>query len=215
MSFELSRAARTLLVALAFAIALPSLASPQAAAAEADVMHIRATEKANTPAGWRQFCADNPGDCRAFGPAVSSVALTPARWRELADVNAKFNRAIEPVSDMDQYGVEEHWSYAATGAGDCEDYVLEKRRELIRRGWPSSVLLVTVVLDRNELGHAVLTVETDRGEYVLDNQVSGVKLWSETGLTFVKRQASSSPNAWVNLGWTVGDPAQLTAGLHP
>jgi predicted transglutaminase-like cysteine proteinase len=182
-------------------------------AAEADLSHIRATERASSPAGWRQFCAENPGDCRASGPAVSSVALTPQRWQDLVDVNATFNRTIEPVSDMEQYGVEERWSYATSGAGDCEDYVLEKRRELMRRGWPSSVLLVTVVLDRSDLGHAVLTVETDRGEYVLDNQVSGVRLWSETGLTFVKRQSAGNPNAWLNLGWTVGDAAQLTAGL--
>jgi predicted transglutaminase-like cysteine proteinase len=190
----------------------PAAGTP-AQAAKADLAHIRPTERATTPSGWRQFCADNPGECRASGSSVSAVAMTPQRWRDLQEVNAAFNAAIDPVSDMDQHGVEERWSYASNGAGDCEDYVLEKRRELIRRGWPSSVLLVTVVIDRNDLGHAVLTVETDQGEYVLDNQASGVKLWSETGLTFVKRQSASNPNAWLNLGWTVGDAAQLTAGL--
>lgn len=195
------------------AIGLAALPQTPGRAAEADVMHIRATERASSPSGWRQFCADNPGDCRAFGPAVASVALTTRRWQDLVEVNAMFNRAIDPVSDKEQYGVEERWSYATSGAGDCEDYVLEKRRELIRRGWPSSVLLVTVVLDREDLGHAVLTVETDRGEYVLDNQVSSVRLWSDTGLTFVKRQSAANPNAWLNLGWTVGNAAQLTAGL--
>lgn len=183
-------------------------------AAEADLEHIRVSASAPPPSGWSQFCGETPSECRPVGSSVPKIALTSKRWAELVAVNSVFNEKIRPLSDLDQYGTQERWTYAVSGAGDCEDYVLEKRRELLRRGWPSSVLLVTVVLDKEQLGHAVLTVETDRGEFVLDNQESQVKIWSDTGLTFVKRQSAKSPNDWINLGWLVGDLKQLTAGLR-
>jgi predicted transglutaminase-like cysteine proteinase len=87
------------------------------------------------------------------------------------------------------------------GYGDCEDYVLLKRRMLIQFGWPREALLVvTVVHNEKHEGHAVLTVITDKGDYVLDNQNMNILLWSETGYRFVKRQSQSDPNGWVSLG---------------
>ena len=38
------------------------------------------------------------------------------------------------------------------------------------RGWPESKLLITVVRDENNEGHAVLTVRTDEGDFILDNR---------------------------------------------
>ena len=93
----------------------------------------------------------------------------------------------------------ERWSYPDDGYGDCEDYVLLKRRMLIQSGWPHEVLLVTVVRDKEGDGHAVLTVTTDKGDYVLDNQTEKILLWSETGYRFVKRQSQSNRNVWVSL----------------
>ena len=89
--------------------------------------------------------------------------------------------------------------YPDDGYGDCEDYVLLKRRILMESGWPREALLVTVVLkDKNE-GHAVLTVTTDKGDYVLDNLNKNILLWSATGYRFVKRQSQANPNVWVSL----------------
>jgi hypothetical protein len=91
------------------------------------------------------------------------------------------------------------WSYLDGGYGDCEDYVLLKRHIFIQSAWPREALLVTVVRDKDEEGHAVLTVITDKGDYVLDNQTEDILLWSETGYRFVKRQSQSNPNLWVSL----------------
>ena len=85
-------------------------------------------------------------------------------------VNKWVNDTIRPITDMDQWGVVEKWSYPDTGRGDCEDYVLLKRRMLMQAGWPREALLVTVVREHNGDGHAVLTVKTDKGEFILDNQ---------------------------------------------
>ena len=61
-------------------------------------------------------------------------------------------------------------------------------------------------------GHAVLTVKTDKGEFVLDNQNENVVAWTETGYRFVKRQSQGDPNVWVSLG--DNRPAVATASSH-
>ena len=85
------------------------------------------------------------------------------------------------------------------GYGDCEDYVLLKRRMLMQSGWPREALLVTAVRDEKDEGHAVLTVITDKGDYILDNQNKNILLWSETRYRFIKRQSQADPNVWVSL----------------
>ena len=69
--------------------------------------------------------------------------------------------------------------------------MLLKRRMLMQAGWPREALLITVVRDKKGDGHAVLTVKTDKGEFILDNQDEQILLWSETGYRFVKRQSQS------------------------
>ena len=100
---------------------------------------------------------------------------------------------------MEQWGVLEQWDYPNTSKGDCEDYVLLKRWLLIQAGWPRGALLITVVRDKNNDGHAVLTVTTDQGDLILDNQTDAVLLWWQTGHSFVKRQSVWSQNVWVLL----------------
>jgi predicted transglutaminase-like cysteine proteinase len=104
------------------------------------------------------------------------------------------------MTDLEHFGTVERWSYPDDGYGDCEDYVLLKRRMLMEAGWPREALLITVVRDQKGDGHAILTVKTDRGEFVLDNQNERVVLWAESGYRFVKRQSQSDPNVWVALG---------------
>ena len=116
------------------------------------------------------------------------------------------------MTDMDHWGVIEKWSLPTDGYGDCEDYVLLKRKMLIDAGWPREALLITVVRDKKGEGHAVLTVKTDKGEFILDNQNENVVAWTETGYRFVKRQSQSDPNVWVSLG--DGRPAVSTASAR-
>ncbi len=182
-----------------------------AADARTDLAHLHAGLASKPPIGWVQFCSENPSECGALRPGSRHMALTDRSWRELVEVNLRFNKAIAPVTDQDQYGVAERWTYATTGKGDCEDYVLEKRRELAKRGWPLSALLITVVFDSKGGGHAVLTVMTDRGEFVLDNQTDTIHRWSESGLTFIKRQSPENPNIWLDLGRILGRSDVVTA----
>ena len=59
---------------------------------------------------------------------------------------------------------------------------------------------MTVVKDEHNEGHAILTVKTDSGDFVLDNLNDEVKLWNRTGYHFVKRQSQTDQNVWVRIG---------------
>jgi predicted transglutaminase-like cysteine proteinase len=68
---------------------------------------------------------------------------------------------------------------------------------LIEAGWPRSAALATVVIDQNGDGHAVLTVTTDQGDFVLDNLTDKLLRWDQTGYAYVKRQSREDENVWV------------------
>jgi len=174
-------------------------------------VHVPVTSETRAPIGWAEFCTDNPRDCTGGPTAPRDVVLSPKAWRDLAQVNTWVNNAIRPMTDLDHWGVVEKWSYPDDGYGDCEDYVLLKRRMLIQAGWPREALLITVVRDRKDEGHAVLTVKTDKGDYILDNQAEDIMLWSESGYRFVKRQSQADPNVWVSLGDPNSSSATATA----
>ncbi|BCJ91290.1 transglutaminase [Terrihabitans soli] len=151
------------------------------------------------PIGYALFCSNQPSECAGKGSKNARAALDSGRYTELDLVNRTVNERIAPVTDEELYGVAERWSYPVD-RGDCEDYVLLKRRVLMDAGWDPSTLLITVVRDLKGAGHAVLTVVTDRGDYVLDNQQDGVLPWTQTGYEFVKRQSQADPKSWVFVG---------------
>jgi len=161
---------------------------------------IAVGEPARAPIGWVEFCIERRSECATRPSTPRDVVLTSKAWADLVKVNAWVNDSVQPVTDLEHWGVVERWSYPDDGKGDCEDYVLLKRRMLIQAGWPREALLITVVRDRKDSGHAVLTVKTNRGEFILDNQETQVLPWNKNGYRYVKRQSQSDPNVWVALG---------------
>src|SRR5215468_5802161 len=158
-------------------------------------------EPTRAPIGWVEFCVEYRSECATKPSEPRDVVLTAEAWTDMLTVNAWANEAIKPMTDLEHWGVVERWNYPDDdGYGDCEDYVLLKRRMLMQVGWPREALLITVVRDKKGDGHAVLTVKTDRGEFVLDNQEPRILSWQRTGYRFVKRQSQSDPNLWVSLG---------------
>jgi predicted transglutaminase-like cysteine proteinase len=193
----LSLKLRTVLIAAMAASAIDAL--PAVAGPERLTAHLLASEVTRPPAGWVDFCARQPGECANTAVVPREFTLSRETWKDLVRVNSRVNQAIKPLTDLEHWGVAERWSYPDDGYGDCEDYVLLKRRILIQSGWPREALLITVVRDKDGDGHAVLTVTTDKGDYVLDNQTEKILLWSDTGYRFVKRQSQSNPNVWLSL----------------
>ena len=164
------------------------------------------------PIGWIGFCRDGHAeDCNVPDLAPQIVTLNDATWDAILTVNRSVNATIEQVEDITLYGVQEKWTYPDEGKGDCEDLALLKRRVLMREGFPRQALLMTVVRDETGAGHAVLTVATDRGDFVLDSKTSRVLPWNSTGYGFIKRQSQINPNLWVKLG-EPASPALTVAG---
>lgn len=150
------------------------------------------------PIGHYEFCKANPNECAIRSGDVAPVHMTDELRTRIATINVKVNKAVKPLSDLEIYGKEEVWTYPDT-VGDCEDYVLLKRRMLADNGMALANLLITVVRKPDGEGHAVLTVRTDRGDFVLDNLNNAVRPWEQTGYSFLKRQAASHTGRWVSI----------------
>jgi predicted transglutaminase-like cysteine proteinase len=198
----------TRVLALAFAsaalvVARPAAAGPTVSGAQAGndrALFITLGAPTRPPFGWVNFCVEYAPECETRPLEGRDVVLTPKAWKDLAQINKWVNESVWPMTDMDHWGLIDRWNYPDDGYGDCEDYVLLKRKMLLRAGWPRQALLITVVRDLNGDGHAVLTVKSDKGEFILDNQNPEIVLWSETGYHFVKRQSQTDPNTWISLG---------------
>src|SRR5262249_48893945 len=143
---------------------LGDLASPERS------VYASVGEPTRPPIGWVEFCTEYQPERDTQPTSPRDVVLTPKAWSDMLKVNAWVNQAIRPMTDIEHWGVVERWNYPDDGYGDCEDYVLLKRRLLIQAGWPREALLITVVRDKKGDGHAVLTVKTNHGEFILHNQ---------------------------------------------
>ena len=174
-------------------------------------IYVSVGEQTRPPIGWVEFCEEYKPECDTKPSAPRDVVLSTKAWNDLVKVNSWANDTVKPVTDLEHWGVVERWSYPDDGEGDCEDYVLLKRRILMKAGWPREALLITVVRDKKNAGHAVLTVKTNRGEFILDNQEAQILPWYKTGYRFVKRQSQSDPNVWVALGEANSAPAVVSA----
>lgn len=161
-------------------------------------LFMRVYGLAQPPYGFVNFCRRWPRECLQGPQEESRFNATPERLAELDAINRMVNREIEPVTDVELYGEADHWTIP-TRKGDCEDYVLLKRRHLIQLGWPASALLITVVRDERGDGHAVLTARTQQGDYILDNKTDEIKLWHQVQYQFVMRQSYLNPTVWMSL----------------
>ena len=171
-----------------------------------DARYAAVGPETSVPFGWVDFCRRYEGECALPRLPAEDIHLTDKAERDVARVNGWVNAHVTPVSDADHWSLVDRWDYPIDGRGDCEDYALLKRKMLIEMGYPRQALLMTVVKDENQEGHAILTLRTDRGEFALDNLNDDMKPWDRTGYRFVKRQSQEDPNVWVMLGEPVEAP---------
>ena len=175
---------------------------------------IHVGTKTNTPSGWLQFCATYLSECVTTPSKPRDVVLDDKAWKSLVYINKWANDNIKPMTDMDHYGMIQWWRYPDDGVGACHSYALLKRRMLLQAGWPRTALLMTIVHEANGEGHAVLTVKTNKGEYILDNLNDKILLWSETTYRYYKRQSQTDPNVWVWLMDTRDAQATKSSSLR-
>ena len=149
--------------------------------------------------GWARFCAQNPSECAVDPSEPATIELTAKDWQTLNRVNQQVNGAIKAKTDKDHWGIEDIWDFAEDGYGDCEDYQLVKRKRLVEAGYPRRALRMTVVIDEEGAGHAVMMVRTTRGDFILDNKRNAILPWHKTGYTYIKREGDEGM-AWASLG---------------
>ena len=193
---EFSRAASCRRYGAALVVAAGAVLALTPGAGATHLMHTGGVT--SQPIGHFEFCRMHPQECDIRSEDRGPAPMSGDLWRKLISVNIAVNSSVEPMNDIDVYGKDEAWNYPK-GFGDCEDYVLEKQRLLIAAGVPVSDLLITVVRKPDGEGHAVLTVRTDAGDFILDNLSTDVRSWEATGYRFLKRQASTNTGRWVSI----------------
>ena len=88
-------------------------------------------------------------------------------------INRKVNASVSYKTDLEQYDTPEFWKEAG-GFGDCEDYALLKRALLKEQGFDEDKIHIAtcwINVKADDTGHCVLIVETDKGQFVLDNNL--------------------------------------------
>lgn len=168
-------------------------------APRADLAHIEQGRPVLPPLTYTVFCLRYEAECRPRrffrgGP----IRLTEKRWADLWDINRTVNLAIEPVRN--ELGIAgEAWTLNPA-RGDCNDYAVSKRHELLRRGWPARVLLLSEVIVSSGEHHLVLLVRTKSGDLVLDNLTPRIKPWPRTPYRWVRVQSPGRDRLWVTIG---------------
>lgn len=158
-----------------------------------------ASGDARAPYAWTDLCRRSPTECRVDVREADTVELTPKLWKTIVAINNRVNREIEAVTDEDHWGVVDRWDLPEDGKGDCEDFALLKRKRLAEAGVPRRAMVMTVVIDEENAGHAVMMIRTDRGDFILDNKRNAVLPWNQTGYVYVKRE-SQVRTGWTSLG---------------
>jgi predicted transglutaminase-like cysteine proteinase len=163
---------------------------------EANVDRISFDIPSLAPMAFVRFCMQYPQDCKARGLAFRPelVSLTKLRRAELVKVNRDVNHAITPHEKANDV-LAEKW-LVSPREGDCKDYAVTKRHELLARGWPSSSLLLTEVIVASGEHHLVLVVRTREDDLVLDNLNENVHPVSQISYHWVRAQYAKNPKFW-------------------
>jgi len=147
-----------------------------------------------------RFCLQYPADCKVHRMAFRGgrLALTDERWKDLVAINAEVNRSIKPERNLE--GVAGEKWLISPRSGDCNDYAVTKRHELLARGWPSRALLLAEVVTTWGEHHLVVVVRTKEGDLVIDNLNANIRPWFKTQYQWVRIQTPMNPLYWSTIG---------------
>jgi predicted transglutaminase-like cysteine proteinase len=148
------------------------------------------------------FCLKYRDECKVHKVVFRGgpMALAAKRWAELVRVNAAVNRAI--VSHPNRAGLAAEKWLIAPKAGECHDYAVTKRHELIALGWPARDLLLSEVVTSWGEHHLVLVVRTSEGDFVADSLDPRIRDWSSAPYQWVRIQTPGNPQYWSTVAST-------------
>ena len=189
--------------AVGVSLARNSVEGADASASREATFHLvdSHADAALPPIGHSRFCVRYPDDCKVHEIDFRhrNITLTSERWNELRAVNRNVNRLITAaVTDGD--GTTEEWRISPP-TGDCKDYAITKRHELLARGWPSRSLLLSEVVIRSGEHHLFLVVRVKDADLVLDNLNDEIQLVSmiHSQYFWVRVQSPENPKFWTRL----------------
>jgi predicted transglutaminase-like cysteine proteinase len=163
------------------------------------VQFIRLDVPTLAPMAFTRFCLEYPAECKPQRLVLAGdrIELNITRWAELEDVNRAVNSSIHPERNEDGLAGEK-W-LLGPDRGDCNDYAVTKRHELIAKGWPARTVLLSEVVTVSGEHHLVTVVRTDSGDLVLDNLTDQIVPWSRTPYRWVRIQMPKNPNYWASI----------------
>jgi predicted transglutaminase-like cysteine proteinase len=142
------------------------------------------------PDRYREFCSNHESACTLEG--AQKLAWTADVRKTFERINITVNQEIEFISDWEALGLDDEWNFPNC-QGDCEDFALEKRRRLVKAGFPSAALTMAIAFHEVQFfPHAVLLVETTKGTWVLDNLYDSVLCWDAVPYVFTHRERADS-----------------------
>lgn len=157
-------------------LARPTIQKSVARPSEGSVFSSVAFQIGGIPGKARWTAVSNAGldpAGSAIGTAIEAAKGKPVQ-EQLSSINSAVNRTIAYTRDQEVYGQRDYWAKPQEtlqkAKGDCEDFAILKMAALKAAGVPASSMTLVVLRDqRRNLYHAVLAVQTDRGQYILDN----------------------------------------------
>ena len=164
----------------------------------ATTRHVRFETPTLPPMAYTMFCLRYADECRArpmFRGGL--VRLTEERWAILKQINETVNRSITPDNSELSSSVEA-W-LINPDRGDCNDYAVTKRHELLVRGWPTAALLLSEVVTGLGKHHLILVVRTRNVDLVLDNLTPVIKPWARVPYRWGRIQMPSQLRLWTTI----------------
>jgi predicted transglutaminase-like cysteine proteinase len=142
-----------------------------------------------------RFCLRYPAECKSNSTDRARIELTREMTELLKQVNHSVNGTIAPRQKNYGTNLADGWTLAPV-EGDCNDYAVTKRHELMQNGLPARALRLSVVKTASGVGHLVLVVSTTNGDLVLDNLTGEIRSWQRTNYTWLKIQSSADARFW-------------------
>jgi predicted transglutaminase-like cysteine proteinase len=142
-----------------------------------------------------RFCLRYPSECKSEPTEIGRIELSTENSELLKRVNRDVNLAIIPMVKDHGPELQDGWTIAPS-MGDCNDYAVTRRHELLQSGLPAKALRLSVVKTAAGIGHLVLVVVTTKGDLVLDNLTEAIRPWHSTDYHWLKIQSASDARFW-------------------
>jgi predicted transglutaminase-like cysteine proteinase len=153
-----------------------------------------------------RFCLRYPSDCKSNPTENERIDLDAQTTELLKRVNQSVNMSIIPTPKSYGSNLGDGWTIAPD-MGDCNDYAVTKRHELLENGLPSKALRLSVVKTASGIGHLVLVVVTTKGDIVMDNLTEVIRPWQSTDYHWLKIQSATDSKFWYEIKAPAAGPS--------